>query len=210
MIDLNQPNKRRLTLDEIAHREMDPKLFTDKRTGDGMGYTRFYEHWFEPLRDQPIQLMEIGVNMGGSIIMWLEYFNQAHIYGVDIEDRHRPEESERYTFVKGDQQSVEFWQWLWRQLSPHNKWGFHIIIDDGGHTAGQIETSFRCLWPAVKPGGFYCIEDLGAAYNPDCQTPGLGNHLDFIKSFIDHINLSRKDYESIHMYRELAIIRKKA
>ena len=30
----------------------------------------------------------------------------------------------------------------------------------GGHTQGQIFASFMALWPTVKPGGLYFIEDL--------------------------------------------------
>lgn len=195
----------RLTMDQIAHKEMDANLYTDKRSGDGMGYTIFYEQWMAGMRDKPISLLEIGVNMGASIIMWLEYFPNAKVYGVDIVPRTRPPESDRYKFFQGDQQNVDFWRATAPQMGP-----LDIVIDDGGHTCGQIEVSFRCLWPALRPGGLYCIEDLGAAYNPDTQTPGLGNQIEFIKSFIDRINLSRGDFESLHFYRELAIIRKKA
>ena len=39
-----------------------------------------------------------------------------------------------------------------------------VVMDDGGHTSEQIITSFNGLWHLVKPGGLYCIEDLGVAY----------------------------------------------
>lgn len=192
------------TLDEIAHQQHDPFLHTDKRTGDGMGYTVVYERCFAPLRQQPINLLEIGVNTGGSMLMWLEYFQNGHVIGVDIIPRARPEPSERYRFIQGDQASILFWNDTVPSLPP-----LDIVIDDGGHIAVQIEHSFKCLWPRVKSGGYYCIEDLGAAYNPEAQSPGLGNHLQFIKEFIDHINLSRCGVEWLHFYRELAIIKKK-
>jgi cephalosporin hydroxylase len=194
----------RPTLDEIAHQQVDPFLRTDKRTGDGMGYTPIYEKYFAPLRDELVNFLEIGVNTGGSMIMWLEYFQNGHVTGVDIVPKTRPQESERYRFIQGDQASVPFWNSVIPTIGQ-----LDIVVDDGGHIAGQIETSFKCLWPIVKSGGYYIIEDLGAAYNPEAQTPGLGNHLQFIKDFIDHINLSRAGVESLHFYRELAILRKK-
>ena len=40
---------------------------------------------------------------------------------------------------------------------------FDVIIDDGGHTNCQIWTSFQKLWPTVKPGGLYFIEDMQVA-----------------------------------------------
>jgi len=40
---------------------------------------------------------------------------------------------------------------------------FDVIIDDGGHTNCQIWTSFQKLWPTVKRGGLYFIEDMQVA-----------------------------------------------
>src|SRR5215475_761343 len=98
-----------MTLDELAHRETDYKLWTDKRSGDGMGYLPIYEEYFRIWRNDTIHLLEVGVNMGASVLLWLDYFPNAHIYGVDIEPRTRPEH-ERYTFIQGDQLSKPFWQ----------------------------------------------------------------------------------------------------
>lgn len=37
---------------------------------------------------------------------------------------------------------------------------FDAVIDDGGHRNSLINASFYALWPALKPGGVYFIEDL--------------------------------------------------
>ena len=37
---------------------------------------------------------------------------------------------------------------------------FDAIIDDGSHTNGAIMKSFELLWPSVKPGGRYFVEDM--------------------------------------------------
>jgi hypothetical protein len=41
---------------------------------------------------------------------------------------------------------------------------FDIIVDDGGHTFEQQRTSFQELWPYLKEGGIYVIEDLQAEH----------------------------------------------
>ena len=41
---------------------------------------------------------------------------------------------------------------------------FDIILDDGGHKMDQQITSFRVLFPILKSGGVYIIEDLGTSY----------------------------------------------
>jgi hypothetical protein len=38
--------------------------------------------------------------------------------------------------------------------------GFDFIIDDGGHLTPQCNVTFLTLWPYVKEGGWYIVEDL--------------------------------------------------
>ena len=64
---------------------------------------------------------------------------------------------------------------------------FDVIIDDGGHSNKQIDVSFKLLWPTVKPGGYYFIEDLvcGRGYPYDDL-----NHVataDKIKDYIEQL-----------------------
>lgn len=40
---------------------------------------------------------------------------------------------------------------------------FDVVVDDGGHFQHHIFNSFAALWPQVKPGGLYFIEDLQVA-----------------------------------------------
>jgi hypothetical protein len=47
-------------------------------------YLRHYERAVGTLRDEPITLLEIGVERGGSLRTWLKYFTRATIVGVDI------------------------------------------------------------------------------------------------------------------------------
>jgi hypothetical protein len=39
-----------------------------------------------------------------------------------------------------------------------------IIIDDGGHAMTQLITSFEVLYPYLKEGGLYLLEDLHTCY----------------------------------------------
>ena len=48
--------------------------------------TAFYDKEFAKYRDQPIQLLEIGIHRGGSLALWHEYFPCAKIIGIDPYD----------------------------------------------------------------------------------------------------------------------------
>ena len=41
---------------------------------------------------------------------------------------------------------------------------FDVIVDDGGHSMIQQITSLRYLFPLLKPGGVYFLEDLLTSY----------------------------------------------
>jgi len=197
------------TLDEIC-----VECGTDKASVHpvkGHGYAFHYEKWFSPVRCSAVKLLEIGVGGGESIRAWLEYFGDTKIFGVDIVQNTniyntRSCNSTKYTFTHGIQESEVFWQCF---IADHGK-DWDIIIDDGGHFNNQVVTSFKCLWPVLKSGGLYCIEDLGVSYGAGSifLTPGWPNHMDFIKDMLDQINHG-DEIESLYFAKELAIIRKK-
>lgn len=162
-------------------------------------YLRHLEMFFEPLRDKPIKLAEIGVGGGESVKTWLEYFPAAHIYGVDIVSGTNPYNTpgakthERYTFACGNQSKPEFWKKFVEVYG--GEWD--VVIDDGSHDSRDIQTTFRALWPHMNSGGIYEIEDLDAA--PAAAT--------WIRSFCPTVGYD--DIDSIYFARELAILRKR-
>ncbi|MBB5694867.1 hypothetical protein [Muricoccus pecuniae] len=160
-----QPS-RRLTLTELANRYGSDK---GDEIRDRHGYTYVYDLIFGPSRDKPIVLLEIGLAIGGpetsagrlerrvdspSVAMWLEYFTEAQIVGFDISDfshiRH-----ERFSFVRGDAGDRDHLHRL-SEAAP----AFDIIIDDGSHASYHQQHCLKHLWPSLKSGGLYIIEDL--------------------------------------------------
>lgn len=166
-------------------------------------YVHFYDLCFAKWRDTEIRLLEIGVQKGASIRMWLEYFPKALVYGVDIEDCPEPVDP-RYRFCRGDQGNTEFW----RKVIQDHGGSFHIVIDDGSHRSDGIIPTFEALWPHVRSGGYYCIEDLYCAYRPAYQVPGWQTSMDFVKSLLDDINNGTRGIVSLEFSHELAILLK--
>ena len=130
-----------------------------------LGYTQHYDQLLSEVRNDFTKVLEIGVETGRSHRLWLEYFPNAKIYGYDIfeygyDELQRLQEGnpflDRSVMFKGDQSNVEH---LNKFKSEHGG-NFDMIIDDGGHTMEQMQTSLNHLWDSVKPGGIYVIEDL--------------------------------------------------
>ena len=130
-----------------------------------LGYTQHYNQLLSEVRDDFTKVLEIGVETGRSHRLWLEYFPNAKIYGYDIfeygyDELQRLQKDnpflDRSVMFKGDQSNVED---LNRFKLEHGG-DFNMIIDDGGHTMEQMQTSLNHLWDSVKPGGIYVIEDL--------------------------------------------------
>jgi trans-aconitate methyltransferase len=98
-------------------------------------------------------ILEIGVHQGGSLRMMEEYFPAAEVYGIDIHDCFKDEG--RIHFRQGNQADASFLQGISDEV------GFwDIIIDDGSHNFSDQVISFETLWPRLKSGGVYAIEDV--------------------------------------------------
>lgn len=199
----------RLTLDQIAAAHHADKACSGH--DHPHGYTTAYERFFEPLRDHSIHILEIGVGSGESMMTWLEYFPKAHVYGVDIVADTNEWNSttitphERYTFEQGNQGNHNFWKDFVIEHGP----GWDIVIDDGSHMARDVMTSFPCLWPYLKSGGLYCVEDLFVSYDPTYSSPNFPSHMEWIFGTMNEINRKQSEVESISFSCELVIMRKK-
>ena len=161
-------------------------------------YDRFYPMFLEPLRDQEFSMLEIGIDRGGSLSLWKEYFPYAKIFGADI---HQEWKDERTTVIKCDQSSA-FDLKILAQKVPKCK----LIIDDGSHNPQHQMITFCELFKnALDFGGIYIVEDLECNYwRPESSLYGYQvghfNFIDFLKKLADEVNeefSKRKNYFSI-------------
>jgi GT2 family glycosyltransferase len=127
-------------------------------------YLREYQRLFEPLREQPLRLLEIGVQNGGSLEVWAEYFPQAvKLVGCD----NNPDcaalsfADPRIALVVGDANGVETRQSILGQTDGE---GFDVVIDDGSHRSGDIVRSFALYFPCLAETGMFVAEDLHCSY----------------------------------------------
>jgi len=194
-------NTLKYIYDELL--EQDPRC-TDKGVGFN-SHIGLYEDLLSSYRDKPIKLFEVGVNRGGSVKMWQRYFEKAQIYGLDIREKViRRKQLDRISLLKVDQSSES------ELLNFGKKYGdFDIGIDDGSHVWKHQILTFECLWPHIRSGGLYVIEDVLTSYpnykeNRAARKGGktitkygnLQGEIDAVSYFqhlIDEINLYGKD-----------------
>jgi limonene-1,2-epoxide hydrolase len=123
-------------------------------------YFDVYHRHLAPFRGQSPTVLEIGVQKGGSLAMWRDYFGAgARIFGLDVDPACAARAPDGARVLIGDQADPNF---LARVLAETG--APDIVIDDGGHTARQQINAFDALYPATKLPGVYIVEDTQTAY----------------------------------------------
>lgn len=155
--------------------------YTDKFES---GYVEVYQGLSRTLPTDA-NICEIGVYQGGSLDLWLSLFHQSKtIVGVDINpDARWPEGTLK---IVTDQQDPT----LPRQLQVFAPDGYHLIVDDASHEGQRTWKTFTNLWPLVKPGGYYVIEDWCVGFDryPSYDSSMLSMAMMLINLFADHVN----------------------
>ena len=151
-------------------------------------YLYFYDEIFLKYKEQPISLLEIGVQNGGSLETYANYFQNAiNIVGCDINEKCRAlsYEDARINLIIGNANDAEIMSTI---MKIENN--FDFIIDDGSHISMDILNSFIRYFPHIKPGGKYIVEDCHTLYD---QRYGGGilnkfSAMYFFKQLVDIVN----------------------
>lgn len=118
-------------------------------------YLSVYGKNFQMIREKVKAVLEIGIDKGGSLLLWERYFPNAKIYGVDIQEV--PEDlkgRERITvFPNTDAYDPEF-------IKNIDSVEFDLIIEDGSHNLEDMKKVVQNYAPLLKKGGSLYIEDL--------------------------------------------------
>lgn len=212
-----------LTLDEIAL-----KHGTDKSSAHH-GYTKHYDRFFAPYRDQPVTFVECGYggyqypDRGGSgAKTWREYFTNATIISTDL--YHKINVPDGVHFYMGSQSSGDLWRKIFEEHGQPS-----IFIDDASHVNHYSIKTFRKVFPHLLPGGIYVWEDLESSWWEEtasdgqkfygCQDPlnlQANTAINFLRRLINDVNakhiagwVKEHDVDSVSFFENIAFIRKK-
>ena len=147
-------------------------------------YLNFYEQTFARRRHEPLTLLEIGVFNGASLRTWREYFPNARIVGADIEPMARRWRGDRIEIEYMDQSNLED---LTRVAIKHGP--FDIIIEYGSHLWEHQITTLKTLYPFLRAGGLYVVEDLQTNYGDmRAEYRGVASQtcVEFLKTWLDY------------------------
>lgn len=147
-------------------------------------YFQVYEELFNKYVGQNITFVEVGVQNGGSLNMWRDYFGpNARIIGVDLNPLARRLQKDGFEIFIGDQSDPMFWEKFYQQVGSVD-----VLLDDGGHTNHQqIVTTCKGI-QHINDGGRLVVEDVHASYLRLFGNPSKYSFVNFSKHLIDSIN----------------------
>jgi len=140
---------------------------TDKDTFHS--YIELYERLLAPFVDKAITLVEIGIQYGGSMLLWQDYLPKAQFVFVDNVNCISPRILEH---VDRDRTSILF-QDAYNDIGAEDvdylaqsgpSGGIDFIIDDGPHTLQSQRDFLRLYLPLLNSGGVALIEDVQDTY----------------------------------------------
>lgn len=159
-------------------------------------YFEVYERYFTPYVGSESVFVEVGVQNGGSLLMWREFLGpRATIIGIDLDpavlslqDRY----DDRTHLVIGNQADPQFWQRFFDQFPAVD-----VFLDDGGHAMNEQIVTFESVWPRLNMGGTYICEDTATSYwrsfNSYLRCPD--SFMEYSKRLIDCVNYEQIEAE---------------
>ncbi len=186
------------SLEKIAY-----TLGTDKSSRIH-NYCLKYEKWLPFNRLEPINILEIGVLQGHSLLTWREYYPNAKVIGIDINPECKNHENiDNNIFVEiGSQDDPDFLKYVIDKFGP-----FDMILDDGSHMNSHIIFSFLNLIDSLKSEGVYIVEDSCTSYWEEYEGGFRknGTAIEFFKNMVDDVNFNgqlQENFWNVHARRE--------
>lgn len=156
-------------------------------------YTLFYDGLFKNNKNDNLNIAELGILDGASLLMWKDYFTNSNIYGFEynnslINNFKTNYNNERITLSEIDVTNKDS---IVESFSKLNIM-YDVIIEDTTH---QFEDQIRVIenvYPYLKPGGILIIEDIFKSYNENDYNNRLQYILQYFQDYyfisLEHVN----------------------
>jgi hypothetical protein len=146
-------------------------------------------------------IFEIGIWDGGSIALWFQEFQPKKHVAIDFSSRGDSDYFQRYIAARGLETRIKTYWGIdqadsakLREIVLNEFTGsLDLVLDDASHLYEPTKASFEALFPLLRPGGFYIIEDWAWAYWKDCQAPDhpyFGSQVEMTKLIFELVELT--------------------
>jgi cephalosporin hydroxylase len=177
-----------------------------------------YEKFFSLNKSfRPKRILEIGMWDGGSLALWSELLNPTKLVGVDLKKRPDSDYFKQYveerqladvikTYWGVDQADQKSLKAILDAEFPAQP--IDMVIDDGSHLYAPTKASFELVFPRMKPGGYYIVEDWAWSNWPGLET-AFPNQVPLNKllyEILDAIGTSSKLISNIQVCQGFAAI----
>jgi predicted O-methyltransferase YrrM len=134
----------------------------------------FLEHYTSLAPGEYRRILELGVYQGGSFVFLDQLLEPERISAVELSsapipalERYVSEHEDRARVYYGtSQDDVE----KLRNIVGGDFGGeVDLVVDDASHSYAQTKTSFLTLFPLVRPGGMYIVEDWSWSFQDEFQ-----------------------------------------
>ena len=114
----------------------------------------------------PKRVLELGIWDGGSVAFWTETLDLERYAAIDLQFRGDSEYFAAWQRERGGDRVSTHWgvsqtdgDELRRIIRQHDLEPLDWVIDDCSHQYEPTRESFEILFPLLRPGGWYVIED---------------------------------------------------
>jgi len=160
------------------------------------GYYRIYDNTFRNKGFTPKSMLEIGVYQGASTKTFATVYPELKIVALDLVKRDID-----FGDSEADQGDQARLRSLCQSCFPD---GIDLVIEDGAHISQLSRLSFEAMWPFLREGGLYIIEDWDTGYWDDWPD---GSHYQNFPTPIQHGQVPRRlpshDYGMVGFVKSL-------
>jgi predicted O-methyltransferase YrrM len=136
-------------------------------------YLRIYEQLASAF--SPRSILELGIFQGGGYVLLDKLFKPRRMSAVEKSPqpvapllRYVAATEGRFVHFSTSQSDREILEQIVRDELADE---LDLVVDDASHTYEQTKASFEFLFPLLRPGGVYVIEDWSWAHAPKWQSP---------------------------------------
>ena len=183
-----------------------------------------YESFFAARKTfRPQNILELGVWDGGSAAFWFECFQPKKQVGIDHLRRGDSKYFRHYIGSRGLSGRLKiYWRTeqadtprLRRIVKREFDGPLDLVIDDASHLYQPTKSSFECLFPMLRAGGLYIIEDwawehwkeMDSPDHPLAQKRGL---TDLVCELLQATGTSTTLIQSLTIYQGFTVVERGA